>query len=117
MHCIGIIDIHELFGSDIGQSEWFQIIYQKYKKKCKWFLFYDFDEYLNVHFENNKSLKLQDFLTNKTFEIYTKTKLYRGNKMSKNDFEKLYQLYKNKKEGEIFSFLQKVFYLLLKMNQ
>ena len=64
----GIIDIHELFGSDIGQSEWFQIIYQKYKKKCKWFLFYDFDEYLNVHFENNKSLKLQDFLTNKTFD-------------------------------------------------
>ena len=64
----GIIDIYELFGSNIGQSEWFQIIYQKYKKKCKWFLFYDFDEYLNVHFENNKSLKLQDFLTNKTFD-------------------------------------------------
>jgi len=57
----GIIDIYELFGSNIGQSEWFQIIYQNYKKKCKWFLFYDFDEYLNIHFENNKPLKLQDF--------------------------------------------------------
>ena len=40
----GIVDIYELFGSDLGQSEFNQIIYNKYRTKCSWFLFFDFDE-------------------------------------------------------------------------
>ena len=64
----GIVDIYELFGSDLGQAEFNQIIYKKYKKKCSWFLYFDFDEYLDIHFENNVSIVLQDFLTNKIFE-------------------------------------------------
>ena len=31
-------------------------------------LFLDFDEFLEVHFENNKSLILKDFLENKIFD-------------------------------------------------
>ena len=64
----GLIDIYEIFGSDIRQADFYQFIYEKYKNKCKWFLYLEFDEYLYVHFENNKSLILQDFLTNKTFD-------------------------------------------------
>ena len=64
----GIVDIYELFCSDLGQAEFNQIIYKKYKKKCSWFLYFDFDEYLDIHFENNVSIVLQDFLANKIFE-------------------------------------------------
>ena len=63
-----IVDIYEIFGSNIGQAEFYQDIYEKYKNECNWFLFFDFDEYLDVHFEDNKSLILQDFLTNETFD-------------------------------------------------
>jgi hypothetical protein len=41
----GIVDIIEIFGSAIGQSEFQQSIYEKYKTKCGWFLYFDFDEY------------------------------------------------------------------------
>ena len=64
----GIIDIYKINQTDIGQAEFNQIIYQKYKTKCNWFLFFDFDEYLDIHFEKNISLVLQDFLTNETFD-------------------------------------------------
>ena len=64
----GIIDIIKLFGSVSGQSELYNITYEKYKNKCKWFLLFDFDEYLEIHFENNKSLALNEFLSNEIFE-------------------------------------------------
>ena len=63
-----IVDIYEIFGSNIGQAEFYQDIYGKYKNECNWFLFFDFDEYLDVHFEDNKSLVLKEFLTNETFD-------------------------------------------------
>ena len=63
-----IVDIYEIFGSNIGQAEFYQDIYEKYKNECNWFLFFDFDEYLDVHFEDNKSLVLKEFLTNETFD-------------------------------------------------
>ena len=63
----GLVDIYDLFGSKIGQSEFFEIVYEKYKNKCKWFLFFDFDEYLEMHFENNKSLVLNEFVPNPIF--------------------------------------------------
>ena len=62
------VDIYEIYGLNIGQAEFNQIIYEKYKARCGWFLFFDFDEYLDIHFENNISLTLQDFLTNNTFD-------------------------------------------------
>ena len=66
-----------------------------------------YDEGFDIYREYITTMYMS--LKNKTFETYTKTKLYRGTKMSKNDFEKLYQLYKNKKEGENLFFFTKSF--------
>jgi len=63
----GIVDIIEIFGSTIGQAEFGQSMYEKYKKKCRWFLFFDFDEYLEIFFKQNETLKLKQFLSNKIF--------------------------------------------------
>ena len=35
----GLVDIYDLFGSKIGQSEFFEIVYEKYKNKCSDFYF------------------------------------------------------------------------------
>ena len=64
----GLVKIIELFGSAMGQAEFYQIIYEKYRNKCNWFLLFDFDEFLEVHFENNQSLTLNEFLTNEIFD-------------------------------------------------
>ena len=42
--------------------------FEKYKNECNWFLFFDFDEYLYMHFQPNVSLTLQEFLPNKMFD-------------------------------------------------
>ena len=63
----GIVDIIELFNSSIGQSQFFNISYEKYNSKCKWLSFFDFDEYLEVHFKQGKNLVLKDFLSNEIF--------------------------------------------------
>ena len=34
----GLVEIDELFGSSMGQAEFYQIIYEKYRNKCNWFL-------------------------------------------------------------------------------
>ena len=60
-----LVDIHEIFGSDTGQAEFYQSMYEKYNSKCNYFLFFDFDEYLEIHFNNNTSL--QNLLTNNIF--------------------------------------------------
>ena len=64
----GFIDIIELFGSTIGQSELYQMVYDKYKTKCNWFLLFDFDEYLEIFFEKGKNLILKNYLTHKIFD-------------------------------------------------
>ena len=63
----GIVDIIEIFDSTIGQSEFQQSIYEKYKTKCGWFLYFDFDEYLEIFFKKNRKMKLQQFLSNQIF--------------------------------------------------
>ena len=63
-----LVDIYEFFDSDIGQSEFSQSIYEIYKKKCNWFLFFDFDEYLEIHNESNTNITLQKFLTQEVFD-------------------------------------------------
>ena len=64
----GIVEIIEIFGSSMGQAELYNITYEKYKTKCNWFLFFDFDEFLEVYFEKGKKLVLNEFLTNTTFD-------------------------------------------------
>ena len=63
----GIVDIIEIFGSTIGQSEFGQDIYEKYKTRCGWFLYFDFDEYLELFFKKNRKKSLQQFLSNQIF--------------------------------------------------
>jgi len=64
----GTVDVIELFGSSFGQGALNNVTYEKYNKQCKWMLFLDFDEFLEVHFEDKKSLLLKDFLENKIFD-------------------------------------------------
>ena len=49
----GTVNIIKMFGSTLGQSEFGQIIYEKYKSRCGWFLYFDFDEYLKIFFKKN----------------------------------------------------------------
>ena len=60
-----IIDIINLTDLNFGQSELYNLTYKKYN--CNWFLYFDFDEYLEIHFEKNKSLVLKEFLSNNIF--------------------------------------------------
>ena len=64
----GTVDIIDLIDSSFGQSALNNVTYEKYNKRCKWMLFLDFDEFLEVHFEDKKSLPLKEFLENKIFE-------------------------------------------------
>ena len=64
----GIVDIYEIFDSAMGQGELYNITYGKYRNKCNWFLFLDFDEFLEVHFEKDKHLAYKDFFTNPIFD-------------------------------------------------
>lgn len=57
-----------IIGKSYNSNQYFDIMYQKYKNKCDWLTFFDFDEYLVLHFEEGKTLKLKEFLSNKNFE-------------------------------------------------
>ena len=64
----GLVDIINLMGNNnITQGEFFSDIYQKYKYKCKWITFFDFDEYLVLYYNYGKYISLQEYLTNSIF--------------------------------------------------
>jgi len=65
----GIVDIIDLRGQKKDQPDFYGDVYERYKKKCKWFGFFDFDEYLLMHFEEGKNITVQEFLSN---EMYSK---------------------------------------------
>ena len=64
----GTLDIIEVFGSSISQPEFYEIIYEKYKRKCAWISFFDLDEYLRMHSEDNKIISVQQYLSNPAFK-------------------------------------------------
>ena len=64
----GIVDIIEIFGSAIVQEEFYGIIYEKYKNKCSWISFFDFDEYLRMHSEDNRIITIKQYLSKPIFE-------------------------------------------------
>jgi hypothetical protein len=64
----GTVDIIDILESSIGQSEFYGILYEKYKRRCEWLSFFDFDEYLVMYFEEGKNLTLKEFLPNKIFD-------------------------------------------------
>ena len=64
----GVVDILEIFGSLIGQGEFYGIMYEKYKEKCNWLTFFDFDEYLVMHFDKTKNLTIKEYLSSDIFD-------------------------------------------------
>ena len=65
------------------------------------------DEGFDIYREYITTMLLS--LKNKTFKTDTTSKLYRAQNISKNDFDKLYNLYENKKECENILFFSKNF--------
>ena len=64
----GTVDIIDLIDSSIEQVQFNNLTYERYNKTCKWISFFDFDEFLEVHFEDKKSLTLNQFLSNEIFD-------------------------------------------------
>ena len=63
----GTVDIIDIINISYSQSELNNYTYEKYNRTCKWIMFFDFDEFLEVHFEDKKSLTLKQFLSNEIF--------------------------------------------------
>ena len=63
----GTVDIIDIIGKSISQASFFGIMYEKYKTKCEWLTFFDFDEYLVMHFNQEKNLTIKEFVTNQIF--------------------------------------------------
>ena len=63
----GILDIIEVFGTYFPLNEFFEMIYEKYKRKCAWISFFDGDEYLRMHSEDNKLISIKQYLSNPIF--------------------------------------------------
>ena len=63
----GIVDILEILGSSIDQAEFYGKIYEKYKNKCEWLTFFDFDEYLVLYSKKSIKIGLKEFLSNPIF--------------------------------------------------
>ena len=60
----GTVDIIEICNSTLGQSNFGQSIYEKYKRTCGWLLYFDLNEYLEIFFIQNETLNLQQILQN-----------------------------------------------------
>ena len=64
----GLVDIIDIIGKPYNQGEFYGILYEKYKYKCEWLIFFDFDEYLVMHFEENKKISLHEYLSSPLFK-------------------------------------------------
>jgi len=62
----GTVDIIEIFGDSYGQG-FYNTLYKKYRTRCKWLSFFDFDEYLVMHFEESRNITVQEFLARSLF--------------------------------------------------
>lgn len=63
-----IVDILDYIGKPIAQSKCFEITYERYKTKCEWILFFDIDEYLVMHFNEEKNITLKEYVSNPIFD-------------------------------------------------
>ena len=63
----GIVDIIDLIGKPTPQGHFFGVMYKKYKSRCEWLTFFDFDEYIEMHFEEGKNINLKEYLTSPIF--------------------------------------------------
>lgn len=63
----GTVDVIDIIGKSYDQSEYFEILYQKYKHKCDWLTFFDLDEYLVLYSDEGNKITINEFLSNKKF--------------------------------------------------
>ena len=47
----GTVDIIDIIGKTLPLGTFFGIMYERYKRKCEWLAFFDFDEYLVMHID------------------------------------------------------------------
>jgi hypothetical protein len=63
-----IVDIIDIIGSMDFESIVYQRMYKNYRNKCKWILYFDFDEYLYIKPINNKTIGIKEFLSDPKFD-------------------------------------------------
>ena len=63
----GTVDIINIRGQKIDQSDFYRNVYEMYKNKCNWISFFDFDEYLLMHLDGKKNNSVQEFLSNEKY--------------------------------------------------
>ena len=64
----GTVDYIDIIGQFYEYDKYYEIMYQKYKDKCEWVTFFDFDEYLVLYSDEGKKIALKEFLSNKKFD-------------------------------------------------
>ena len=64
----GTVDYIDVIGQLENYEFYYEMIYQKYKNKCEWVMFFDFDEYLVMLSEEGKKIGLKEYLSNKKFD-------------------------------------------------
>ena len=93
----GIVDVYDVTNRPIGQAEFNNIVYDKYKERCKWISFFDIDEYLYPLYDKKNVSNVQNFLSN---EIYDKCESVSFNWVVYDDNDLLY--YENRSDLERF---------------
>ena len=63
----GTVDIFDIKGEQTPKRIIFENVYEKYKTKCKWITFLDFNEYLAINFTEEKHLTIKEYLSNIKF--------------------------------------------------
>ena len=61
----GIVDIEYIFSRNLTHHDFFEYAFKSVKFRCKWFLFYDIDEYLEF---TNKNMTLKNYLDMPVFD-------------------------------------------------
>ena len=61
----GIVDVEYIFNRNLTHCGFFHHAFKSVKFRCKWFLFYDIDEYLEF---TNKNMTLQNYLEMPVFD-------------------------------------------------
>ena len=61
----GIVDIEYIYSRNLSLTEFLDSAFKSVKLRCKWFLIYEFDEFLEF---TNKTMILKDYLENPIFD-------------------------------------------------
>ena len=59
----GTVDIIDIIGKEVPQGTFYGIMYERYKTRCEWLTFFDFDEYLVMHFNEERNITLNEYLS------------------------------------------------------